>query len=130
MRIQATLPWPPSTNSLYRAGSKANQRYLTDTARAYRGRVLEALMIQHIPRNHCDERIAVLLSISAPTSGRYDRCDLDNRIKAVLDALQHCGVFVDDEQVDLLIVARQPRTKDGGVDVAIRSESDAGEPLN
>lgn len=130
MRLQARLPWPPSTNSLYRAGSRVNQRYLTDTARKYRGDVLRALMEQGVRREQSEERLAVLLEISAPASARYDRCDIDNRVKAVLDALQYCGVFMDDEQVDLLVVSRQPRTADGGVRVAIRSESDPGELLN
>ena len=106
-----------------------NQRYLTATARKYRGEVLKALMEQGIRREQCEERLSVLLEVSGPTSGRYDRFDIDNRIKAVLDALEHCGVFMDDEQVDMLIATRAPRTPDGFVQVSIRSESDHGEVL-
>jgi crossover junction endodeoxyribonuclease RusA len=39
--------------------------------------------------------------------------DLDNRLKALNDALEHAGVFDDDEQIDELHVTRGPIVKGG-----------------
>jgi crossover junction endodeoxyribonuclease RusA len=41
------------------------------------------------------------------------RRDLDNIQKALLDSLEHAGVYADDNQIDLLIARRQARF-DGG----------------
>jgi crossover junction endodeoxyribonuclease RusA len=40
--------------------------------------------------------------------------DIDNRIKALWDALADAGVFQDDEQIDILIVQRGEIRKGGG----------------
>jgi len=45
--------------------------------------------------------------------------DIDNRIKALWDALTDAGVFDDDEQIDVLIVQRGEIRKDGGCLVMI-----------
>jgi crossover junction endodeoxyribonuclease RusA len=41
------------------------------------------------------------------------RRDLDNVQKALLDALEHGGVYRDDAQIDLLVVERGPVTPGG-----------------
>lgn len=45
--------------------------------------------------------------------------DIDNRIKALWDALTDAGVFDDDEQIDILIVQRGEIRKGGGCFVMI-----------
>jgi crossover junction endodeoxyribonuclease RusA len=45
--------------------------------------------------------------------------DIDNRIKALWDALGDAGVFEDDEQIDVLIVERGEIKKGGGCLVII-----------
>lgn len=45
--------------------------------------------------------------------------DIDNRIKALWDALTDAGVFDDDEQIDVLMVQRGPIKKGGGCLVMI-----------
>lgn len=45
--------------------------------------------------------------------------DIDNRIKALWDALGDAGVFDDDEQIDVLIVERGEIKKGGGCLVII-----------
>jgi crossover junction endodeoxyribonuclease RusA len=47
------------------------------------------------------------------------KVDIDNRIKAVLDALQDAGVFNDDFQVDELSIVRGKVIKGGGIRVLI-----------
>jgi crossover junction endodeoxyribonuclease RusA len=45
--------------------------------------------------------------------------DIDNRIKALWDALGDAGVFDDDEQIDVLMIERGEIKKGGGVLVII-----------
>lgn len=45
--------------------------------------------------------------------------DIDNRIKALWDALTDAGVFDDDEQIDVLMVQRGSIKKGGGCLVMI-----------
>jgi crossover junction endodeoxyribonuclease RusA len=45
--------------------------------------------------------------------------DLDNRLKALCDALEHAGVFDDDEQIDELVIVRGPIVKGGECRVMI-----------
>jgi len=47
------------------------------------------------------------------------RQDIDNRIKALWDALSDAGVFNDDEQIDVLHIERGEIKKGGGVLVYI-----------
>ena len=47
------------------------------------------------------------------------KIDIDNRIKAVLDALQDAGVFDDDFQVDELSIVRGKPIKGGAIRVLI-----------
>jgi crossover junction endodeoxyribonuclease RusA len=46
--------------------------------------------------------------------------DIDNRIKALWDALGDAGVFDDDEQIDILMVSRGEIKKGGGCLVIIQ----------
>ena len=45
--------------------------------------------------------------------------DIDNRIKALWDALGDAGVFDDDEQIDILLIERGEIKKNGGCLVCI-----------
>jgi crossover junction endodeoxyribonuclease RusA len=45
--------------------------------------------------------------------------DIDNRIKALWDALASAGVFDNDEQIDVLMIQRGEIRKDGGCLVMI-----------
>lgn len=63
------------------------------------------------------QRMKVALVLSPPDKRKRD---LDNYLKATLDAMTHAGVFVDDSQIDALSIERgevEPRF--GGVVVSI-----------
>lgn len=57
------------------------------------------------------------MALYAPTLRKYD---IDNRVKSVLDALTHAGVWMDDEQVDRLSVIRCEKTPGGRVLIEIK----------
>jgi crossover junction endodeoxyribonuclease RusA len=51
--------------------------------------------------------------------------DIDNRIKALWDALADAGVYEDDSQIDVLIVQRGEIKKGGGCLVLIEEINDS-----
>lgn len=40
------------------------------------------------------------------------KCDIDNRIKPLLDALTACGIWGDDSQVDVIAIKRGDKDKE------------------
>jgi crossover junction endodeoxyribonuclease RusA len=105
------LPWPPSVNTYWRRGP--NVTYLTKKARSFRREAIECLSGAE---QFLGERLAVHLELIMPDRRKRD---IDNHIKAVLDALQHAGVFCDDDQIDDLRVTRLHVEPPGCVDVTI-----------
>jgi crossover junction endodeoxyribonuclease RusA len=59
----------------------------------------------------CTDRLRVELSVTPPDNRRRD---LDNLLKATLDAMQIAGVYYDDSQIDELLVIRRPVRKGEG----------------
>jgi crossover junction endodeoxyribonuclease RusA len=95
------LPWPPTVNNS--SGPTSNGgRYLTKMHKEFRHRVRLVCISAELgpPRTG---RIRVDITLHQPTKRAFD---IDNRIKGVLDALESGGVFVDDEQIDALSIAR------------------------
>jgi len=104
--IRLELPFPPSTNTIWRSlrtGPLAGRVLLSAAGREYRRAVNAAVAVQNGRRGAISGRVRVGIQLHPPTRRRLD---LDNRIKAVLDALTHAAVWVDDEQVDVLQVER------------------------
>ena len=99
------LPFPPSGNTYYRRSAHAT--YLSAKGREFKERVAE---IVAEAGQRIEGRLQIFMSLYAPTKRKYD---IDNRIKATLDALQDAGVFEDDEQVDKITVKRCEVVKGG-----------------
>ena len=104
--IELDIPFPPSVNSIWR-----NVGRKTLASRDYRKWKTEArnmLNAQWICKDNPSwlaDRLSVEIYLT-PDSHR--RWDVDNRVKAVLDALQ--GTWIaDDHQVDRLLVVRLPK---------------------
>ena len=96
------LPWPPTINTYWRhVGAKV---LISEKGRAYR----QAVCWQAQHENwHVwgDKRLAVTIDAYMPDKRRRD---LDNVLKAALDALTHAGVWCDDSQIDSLTIRRAP----------------------
>ena len=64
------------------------------------------------------DRLGVGIMLDPPTRRAFD---VDNRAKAVLDALEHAGVYEDDGQIDSLTLTRGELFKGGRAIINFRS---------
>jgi Holliday junction resolvase RusA-like endonuclease len=95
---------PPSINHLYRPGPRRGQRVLSDEARAFRAYVVSevALQARHEGWSVPDGDLWITIRL---TFGSRARMDIDNRVKAALDAVALALAF-DDCRVARLVVER------------------------
>lgn len=104
MEIEIHLPWPPTVNSYY--GHKPVKRrvipYIRKAGREYRQAVHEAV-VEQVGYLELDEPLLVECILYPPDKRRRD---LDNYMKALLDALTHAHVWEDDALVDQLLLYR------------------------
>jgi crossover junction endodeoxyribonuclease RusA len=111
------LPWPPSLNRYWR--NVHGRTLISAEGRDYRGAVVTGLKRFGGAPALGAQRLSVHI-IAAPPDKR--RRDLDNLLKAALDALTHAGVWDDDGQIDRLLIQRGPVTPGG----SLRIEVEAG----
>jgi len=101
------LPLPPSVNTYWRKSPRG--MYITQQGKDFRKEVAEI-----IAERQCLKFGAKRLFMAIRLCMRdRRRADIDNRTKALLDALEHAGVFDDDEQIDELMILRGPIVKGG-----------------
>lgn len=86
--IEITLPWPPSVNRYYR--TFRGRMIISKEGREYRKAV------QTIEGEKFQGLVAVEIEAHRPDNRRRD---LDNTLKAALDALTHAGLWNDDAQI-------------------------------
>ncbi len=111
--IELELPWPPSVNRYWRhVGART---LLSRAGRKYRQAVALRVVLAGRPR--VEGRLEVVIDAFPPD--RRVR-DLDNGLKAPLDALTHAGVYADDGQIDDLRIRRGAVRKGGVMAVTIR----------
>ena len=95
------LPWPPTVNHYWmRAG---NRCYIGAKGIEFRKEVLH---ICNTAKFKFEPEVRLAVEIQAFPPDRRRR-DIDNILKATLDALQHAGVYEDDNQIDKLSVDRK-----------------------
>ena len=95
--INLNIPFPPTVNHMW--GQSGHRKFLKKSAHEFRLKVQEEVIAKSAK---ITGRLAIFIALYAPTRRNYD---IDNRCKAVLDALQHSGVFEDDEQVDFIWIS-------------------------
>jgi len=98
MRI--TIPFPPSTNRIWRQWQ--GRTLLSREGREYRARVAETVMMERV---QSFGRREIVMHIDAHMPDRRRR-DLDNLLKAAQDALQAARVMEDDSQIVRLSIHR------------------------
>ena len=114
--VLLTLPWPPSTNTIWRSlrsGPMAGRVLLSKAGREF-FKVAQAAVLAQSGYRFFDGRVGVELLLHPPTKRSFD---IDNRCKAALDACTKGGLWDDDSQIDVLIVRRAEVVKGGKLTV-------------
>ena len=102
--LTANIPGlPPTVNHLYRT-SRSGTRYKTKEGREWQDNA--AAVFHSLYGGHEPYAGDVMLDICFLVADRR-RWDIDNRVKALLDALVMGGVLKDDRQVQSLHVQRE-----------------------
>jgi len=111
--IILNLPLPPSVNS-YRTIFRGRMG-ISKAGREFKAQVSDYVVEYRVPK--LGKARLEMKVVIYPRDRRKQ--DIDNRIKALWDALGDAGVFDDDEQIDVLIIERGEIKKGGGVLVFI-----------
>jgi len=122
MHCSFSLPYPPSMNTYWR--NFRGRTVISKNGRIFRAAVIQYVIDNNIPK-FGDKKLKLTL-ILRPRDKR--KIDIDNRIKAVLDALEHAGVFDDDFQVDHIEMIRGDNIKGGLLHVVIEEIKDPRQP--
>lgn len=121
-----TLPWPPSINGYWRAVrmGKGCRQIISERGRVFRNAA--AVAVAEAGGGAIDGRLDVRIVLHPPTRRR---CDIDNYAKAILDALEHAGVYEDDGAIDRLEVVRGRVVLGGRANVRVQAEKPVGAKL-
>lgn len=111
--VTVWLPWPPSVNHYW--GTRGKIRFIGAAGKAFRQATLAAWYATR-EQGFGNSRLTVAV-VAYPPDRR--KRDLDNVLKAALDALGHARAYEDDSQIDRLIVVRAEVRRDAGLLVAI-----------
>ena len=111
--FEIIIPFPPSVNTYW--GFRGSHRYLTQKAITFKDMVSNIYLLSGF-KPLGNARLKITIKLYPPD--RRIR-DIDNVVKPTLDALCQCGIFTDDEQVDVLHVSREKVIKWGAAVVSI-----------
>ena len=117
-----TLPYPPSVNHYWR--KFRNHMVISAEGRAYRAAVWAAVVEQGCPL-YAEGALALKIKAWMPDKRRRD---LDNILKALLDAMQDAGLYEDDSQVSRIEIERMGVEPPGRVEVEIEPQTGKGKP--
>lgn len=112
--IELTLPFPPSVNHYWR--HVRGKPIVSKDGRLYRDAVF-ALVAYRVMR--LEGQLAVEVTLHPPDKKRRD---IDNSCKALLDAMQHAGVYHDDHQICELIIRRSSVVPGGKAIVRVENK--------
>ena len=110
--IAFEFPYPPSVNHYW--GQHGNRRYVTKRGMEFRSSVSEMVAELGLDTMSCDLEMFVVLY---PPDKR--RRDVDNPMKALLDSMEHAGVYEDDSQIQKLTIEKRQPVKGGKCCVVI-----------
>lgn len=111
--LSLILPYPPSVNTYW--NFNGSRRFLTAKANKFKADTW-ALFRENGHSGFFNAQIGIKICLYPPDARTRD---IDNICKPLLDALTQAGVFEDDGQVDVLMVFRKEKTKNGKCTVEI-----------
>ncbi len=138
--IELVLPYPPSVNHYW--GERAIQtkltkkskgrkrliviKYLTKRARDFRKQVNFAVSDQLDVAPRLRGRLAVIVyeydgGMDEQHEAFAKRQDIDNCIKPLFDALEAAKVYINDSQIDEMLVVKKRRAAIGRVEVIVKT---------
>jgi len=97
--LELELPYPPSVNHYFRVVGR--RVLISREGRAFRTRVCSTLAALGV--RPLEGPLAVEVEVYPPDNRRRD---IDNTLKALLDALQHGGAYRDDSQIVRLAIEK------------------------
>lgn len=106
------LPYPPTVNTYWRANG--HRRFIAKRGVEFREQVAD--IVADTRQGSLDGRLSVFVALYPPDKRKRD---IDNVLKALLDALTHAGAYDDDSQIDRLEVVRHEVIKGGKCSVVI-----------
>ncbi len=113
MRTEFVLPYPPTVNTYWRR--RGNTYFISEAGKRYRRDVAHIVCLQQLKLN-LSGRLAIKVIAEPPDKRRRD---LDNILKAPLDALTHAGLLMDDEQFDEIVIVRGQPVPGGRLGIKI-----------
>lgn len=99
--VDLKLPVPPTLN--HSIGTRGKFRFLTKEYKEFLWNVAEEWARKRFDDWYFDTSYDVRILLFFPTRRR---CDIDNRVKPILDALTRAGVWKDDVLVNRIVVER------------------------
>ncbi|EQB9590753.1 RusA family crossover junction endodeoxyribonuclease [Escherichia coli] len=101
-RIEFVLPYPPTVNTYWRR--HGNTYFISEAGKRYR-RDVALIVCQQRSKLNLSGRLAIKIIAEPPDKRRRD---LDNILKAPLDALTHAGLLIDEQFDEINIVRGLP----------------------
>jgi len=126
--IVLTLPYPPSVNHYKKVGRLARTktgkiyqpRVNTETTKRFYAEVwvmIKQWMAAEGLKEPLGEEIYMEIDLFPPDARKRD---IDNPCKPLIDSIQKAGLFIDDNQISTLLIARKSIIKHGKVIVRIK----------
>ncbi|AWK13303.1 RusA family crossover junction endodeoxyribonuclease [Candidatus Fukatsuia symbiotica] len=113
------LPYPPTVNTYWRHAR--GRHYISKQGRQYRTEVI-ALIARKGLTLCLKSKLRVKVRVHVPDRRKRD---LDNLLKAPLDALVHAGMIADDSVIDDLHIIRGEQVQGGRREIIITEQEAA-----